>query len=170
MIQNKKPLNSVIKCDKIINNSEVFVYSSCKILSSGNFNIYILNHSYYKTPLVVSAGIKKVLTITNKNIMALGELFEVQPNILGEDNIIIAGEPEIEIMNSELIGLKKIICRYQNCKFYVSCLEVKIFNISYKISYSKIISEVFSSNIIECQNPVDEFIKFNEIENKVRNI
>ena len=170
MIQNNKPLNSVIKCEKIIKYIEGFVYSSCKILSNGKFYIFVKGHSYFESVLDVSAEIKEILTITNKTIMAVGELFEVKPIIIGEDNLTITSEVTIEIINTELIGLKKIVCRYQNCSFYVSCIEVKTFNLSYKISLSNINSQIFDSNIIECQHPVDDYISFYEITNKVRNI
>ena len=115
LIQNMKPLDSVIKCDQVIKKSYGFVYSSCRILSSGNFNIIIKGHSFYQTSLAVIAGIKEILTIKNKTSMAVGELFEVQPNILGDDNLTITGEAEIEIINTELIGLKKIKCIYYKC-------------------------------------------------------
>ena len=73
-------------------------------------------------------------------------------------------------MNNQLIGLKKIICSRQNCSFFVSCLEATAFNITYKLTYTKFPSQVFSSSLIECQNPTDDFITFNEIANKVLNI
>ena len=156
----------MIKCEQIDANNEGFNYSSCKILSSGNFYIFIQDHSYLNISLNISAGIKEVLTIMNKSSFAVGELFEAKPIILGEDNITITNDTIIEIMNPELIGLKKIICRYKNCSFYLSCLEAKSIVISYKLSNS----QTFNSTSIECKYPADNYITFNEISNKVTNI
>ena len=163
IISRNKTSNSTVKCDKVSTNSSGFFYEDCKILTSGDNFIIIQNLGYYQNSLKISSKISKIITDVNKTQVFINELLEIKPIIINEDNSTVTQDTIIELLNYEMIGLKKIVCRYKKCSLLVSCVSLGNFELVYKIHLPEYQSQNFTSIVFNCTNPKDDYLSFNQI-------
>lgn len=159
-----------MKCGKVSTNSSGFFYEDCKILSSGDNFLVVQNLGYYQETLKITSKIAAVVSNLNKTQVFINELLEIKPSIVNEDNSNVTKDTIIELLNYEMIGLKKIVCKYQNCSLLVACVSQGSFELVYKVHLPEYQSQNFSSKVLYCSYPKDDYLTFNVISVLVNSI